>query len=69
MLNKFFKGTGTQDRSLIRIIALRSERDMQDIKREFQARFGKTLESHIKSECSGDYKRGLLCLVGDPHWR
>ena len=41
-------GSGTHDRSLIRIMVLRSERDMQDIKREFQARFGKSLESWIK---------------------
>ncbi len=41
-------GSGTHDRSLIRIMVMRSERDMQDIKREFQSRFGKTLESFIK---------------------
>lgn len=60
---------GTKDRSLIRLIVLRSEIDMLNIKTEYQRKHGKTLEQTIKSDCSGDYKRALLCLVGDPNWR
>ncbi|CAF0853823.1 unnamed protein product [Brachionus calyciflorus] len=60
---------GTKDRSLIRLIVLRSEIDMLNIKSEYQRKYGKTLEQSIKSDCSGDYKRALLCLVGDPNWR
>ena len=42
------KGLGTDERSLIRIMVLRSERDMQDIKREFQLKYKKSLESFLK---------------------
>jgi len=60
---------GTKDRSLIRLVVLRSEIDMLSIKSEYQRKYGKTLEQSIKTDCSGDYKRALLCLVGDPNWR
>ena len=54
---------------MIRIIVLRSEVDMLTIKGEYQRKFGKSLESAIKSECSGDYERALLCLIGSPNWK
>ncbi len=60
---------GTHDHSLIRILVLRSEIDLMDIKLEFQKLYNKSLESYIRSDCSGDYKRGLLCLTGDTNWR
>lgn len=62
-------GLGTRDRTLIRCVVLRSEIDMVQVKQEFQRKYGKTLESFIKGDTSGDYKRGLLCLVGDPNWK
>lgn len=68
-LHETMYGGGTHDRALIRNIVLRSEIDMMDVKTEFQRKYGKTLESFIKSDCSGDYKRALLCLVGDLNWR
>ncbi|RNA43808.1 annexin B9-like isoform X1 [Brachionus plicatilis] len=68
-LHETMASAGTKDRSLIRLIVLRSEIDMLNIKSEYQRKYGKTLEQSIKSDCSGDYKRALLCLVGDPNWR
>lgn len=68
-LHETMAGAGTHDRSLIRVVVNRSEVDMADVKAQFQQMFGKTLESFIRSDCSGDYKRGLLCLVGDQNWR
>ena len=50
-------------------MVLRSEIDMMDIKMEFQQRYGKTLEQFIRSDTSGDYRRSLLCLAGDPNWK
>lgn len=68
-LHDSMAGMGTSDRSLIRIMVNRSEIDMQDIKVEFQRTYGKSLESFIRSDCSGDYQRALLCLAGDPRWK
>ena len=62
-------GAGTHDRSLVRNVVLRSEIDMMDVKVEYQRQFGRPLETAIRSDCAGDYQRGLLCLVGDLNWR
>jgi len=63
-LYKSMKGAGTDDRSLIRNVVSRSEVDMQLIKQEFNKMYGKSLESFIKGDTSGDYKKTLLKLIG-----
>ncbi|ELT88886.1 hypothetical protein CAPTEDRAFT_226167 [Capitella teleta] len=63
MLYKSMKGAGTKDNQLIRIVVSRCEVDMVEIKQEFQRAYGKTLESFIQGDCSGDYKKALLALV------
>lgn len=67
-LHDAMSGMGTRDKQLIRICVLRSEIDMQDIKNEFHRRYGRTLESWIRADTSGDYQKALLCLIGDPKW-
>lgn len=57
------KGMGTDDHTLIRIIAVRSERDMALIKDEFETAYGRTLEHYIAGDTSGDCKGMLLALV------
>ena len=61
-LYQSMKGLGTNDRTLIRIMVSRCEVDMVQIKQEFQRAYGKTLDSFIKDDCSGDYKRLLMQL-------
>lgn len=62
-LHNSMKGAGTKDRTLIRIIASRCEIDMVQIKGEFQKLYGKSLESFIQGDTSGDYEKFLLALV------
>ncbi|XP_026327396.1 annexin B10 isoform X2 [Hyposmocoma kahamanoa] len=63
-LRKSMQGLGTDDRTLIRIIVSRSEIDLGAIKREYERLYDKTLESEIRNETSGDYKRALVALLG-----
>jgi len=57
------KGLGTHDDTLIRVIVSRCEIDMVQIKQEFHKHFGKSLESFVTGDTSGDYKNILLALV------
>ncbi|XP_049819908.1 annexin B9 isoform X2 [Aethina tumida] len=62
-LHDSMAGLGTNDKTLIRIIVSRSEIDLADIKQAFLDKYGKTLESWISGDTSGDYKRVLLTIV------
>jgi len=63
-LHDSMAGLGTNDKTLIRIIVSRSEIDLGDIKEAFQAKYGKSLESWVKGDTSGDYKKALLAILG-----
>ncbi|XP_065213023.1 annexin B10-like isoform X2 [Planococcus citri] len=65
-LKKAVEGAGTDDSSLIRIIVSRCDIDLENIKQEYERIYDITLESSIKSETSGDYKKALLALIGTP---
>ncbi|EFA01193.1 annexin B9 isoform X1 [Tribolium castaneum] len=62
-LHDSMAGMGTTDKTLIRIIVSRSEIDLADIKQAFLDKYGKTLESWISGDTSGDYKKVLLAIV------
>ncbi|XP_049836237.1 annexin B10 isoform X2 [Schistocerca gregaria] len=65
-LHNALAGAGTDDKTLIRIIVSRSEIDLGTIKKEYERIYDKTLESAVKSDTSGDYKRALVALIGGP---
>lgn len=65
LLKKTMAGLGTNDDDLIRLVVTRCEVDLADIKKAFQANYGKSLEDWISGDCSGDYKRLLLALVAN----
>jgi annexin A7/11 len=64
-LYKSMKGAGTDDATLIRLIATRSEFDLKNISKTFQKTYGKTLQDFIKGDCSGDYRKLLLAVLGN----
>ncbi|ESO06772.1 hypothetical protein HELRODRAFT_185477 [Helobdella robusta] len=64
-LYKSMKGAGTDDRTLIRIIVTRSEDDLASIAGAFYAMYEQPLSDYISSDCSGDYKRLLLAILGN----
>jgi len=66
VLHKSMKGLGTDDNSLIRVVVSRADIDMVQIKQAFLRDYGKTLASFISGDCSGDYKKILLALIGEP---
>lgn len=52
-------------KTLTRIIALRSEIDLADIKAAYESAFNRKLGSDIKSKANDDYKAALLALAGE----
>ncbi|XP_065887191.1 annexin A7-like [Dysidea avara] len=63
-LYKSMKGLGTDDNTLIRVVVSRSEKDLEEVKAKFLEMYHKTLGKMIEGDCSGDYKRMLLAIVG-----
>jgi len=64
-LYRSMKGAGTDDSTLIRIVVSRAELDLAHAASAFHRQFGKTLADFIKGDCSGDYRRLLLTIVGN----
>ncbi|KAL5760780.1 hypothetical protein ACOSP7_019268 [Xanthoceras sorbifolium] len=64
VLRKAMRGLGTDDSTLIWIVATRAEVDMHHIKVEYRKKYGKTLNDAIHSETSGHYRTFLLSLLG-----
>uniref|UniRef100_A0A3B4BT61 Annexin n=1 Tax=Pygocentrus nattereri TaxID=42514 RepID=A0A3B4BT61_PYGNA len=60
------KGLGTDEDTLIEILASRTNREIRDIKKAYKDEFKKELEDDIKSDTSGDFRNALLalCKVG-----
>ncbi|KAK7092446.1 annexin A6-like [Littorina saxatilis] len=66
-LHRAMKGLGTDDATLVRIIASRCEVDMVQIKEEFQRNFKQSLYQFIVDDTSGDYRIMLCNLIGEPY--
>lgn len=59
------KGAGTDDSSLIRVMVTRSEIDLKDVAKAFQTKYKKALKDFIWGDCSGDYRKLLLLVLGN----
>lgn len=64
VLYESMKGFGTDDRTLLRTLAARCEKDLGTINERFSKTYGKHLEKAVASETSGDYERMCLTLIG-----
>lgn len=64
-LHKSMAGLGTTDSQLIRVLVMRAEVDLADVKAEFERLYGKSLRSWIKGDTSGHYKHALYALIGE----
>jgi len=64
-LYKSMKGIGTNDQQLIRVIVSRSEIDLKHISQAFHKQYSSFLSDFIKDDCSGDYRRLLLAVLGN----
>uniref|UniRef100_A0A8C4WXL6 Annexin n=2 Tax=Eptatretus burgeri TaxID=7764 RepID=A0A8C4WXL6_EPTBU len=57
------KGVGTDDATLIRTIISRCQIDLGTIREKFNETYDSVLAAWIDEECSGDYKKVLICLL------
>ena len=63
-IKKAIEGFGTDDVTLIRILVSRDEIDMDVIQQFYKQLYKKDLIDDIISDCSGDYEKLLVALVG-----
>ncbi|KAJ8285189.1 hypothetical protein GJAV_G00023290 [Gymnothorax javanicus] len=61
-LNLAMKGFGTDEETLIEILASRTNAEIREIKKIYKQEYKKDLEEHIKDETSGDFRNALLAL-------
>lgn len=64
-INKAINNFKLDDRSLGRLIVVRSEIDLVDIKQEFSRIFRNSLKSRLKGDIAGSYRHALLLLLGE----
>lgn len=64
-INKAINNHQLDNRSLGRLIVVRSEVDLMNIKEEFSRLFRKQLKLCLKNEVHGSYKHAILTLIGD----
>ncbi|XP_043096754.1 annexin A1a [Puntigrus tetrazona] len=62
LLKGAMKGLGTDEDTLVEILASRTNKEIQDIKQVYKQDYKKDLEAEIKSETSGDFRNALLSL-------
>uniref|UniRef100_A0A8C8K831 Annexin n=1 Tax=Oncorhynchus tshawytscha TaxID=74940 RepID=A0A8C8K831_ONCTS len=56
------KGLGTDEDTLIEILASRTNKEIKEIKKVYKEEYKKELENDIKSDTGGDFRNALLSL-------
>ncbi|XP_023574592.1 annexin A13 [Octodon degus] len=62
-LQKAMKGLGTDEAVLIEVLCTRSNKEISAIKEAYQRLFDKSLESDVKGDTSGTFKKILVSLL------
>lgn len=62
-LNQAMAGAGTDDKSLIRILVSRAEKDLASIRSKYKELFNTDLADDIKDDTGGDYGKLLIAIV------
>ncbi|KAM8967880.1 annexin A13 [Pelodytes ibericus] len=65
-LHKACKGMGTDEKSIIEILANRTSEQRQQVKQKFKSMYGKDLEKVLKSDLSGNFEKTALALLDRP---
>ena len=65
-LRNAMKGFGTDENTLIKVVANRTNRQRQIIKEQYKAAFGRDLISDLKSELHGKMEDAFVALFTDP---
>ena len=66
VLRKAMQGFGTDEATLIKVIANRTSRQRQQIKAQYKATYGRDLVEDIKKECHGKLEEAFIALFKDP---
>ncbi|KAL8159391.1 LOW QUALITY PROTEIN: hypothetical protein V2J09_000928 [Rumex salicifolius] len=64
-LRSAIRGWGVDEAALSQVIIRRAEIDLQEIKKAYLKRTGKSLDDAVAGETSGDYKDFMLALLGN----
>ncbi|KAM9735595.1 annexin A1-like [Menidia menidia] len=63
LLKKATKGLGTDEAVLVEILATRSNKEIEEIKRVFKEEYKEDLEQDVKDDTSGDFTQALLAML------
>nr|XP_056711696.1 annexin A3 [Euleptes europaea] len=63
-LKKAMKGSGTEEKTLIEILASRSNRQMKEVAQAYYTKYKKSLGDDISSDTSGNFRQALVSLAG-----
>lgn len=66
ILRKAMEGFGTDEETLIKVVANRTNSQRQQIKIDYKTRYGRDLIKDIKSELSGKFEDAMVDLFKDP---
>jgi hypothetical protein len=62
-INKAIDGLGTDEKALIDVICSKSNGEMAEIRDAYKRMYGKDMESSVKGDLSGYFKRLLVSLM------